>query len=102
MSLGKAVDRLLQNLNGITSYFKSLPDSDCPKFLQQHFQADKCDKEILLKMYLSYFSNVSKVFNEAIPEVEKNKLAIIETYEIMSKLRSKLICRRDDNFLVGS
>ncbi|PSN30047.1 hypothetical protein C0J52_21210 [Blattella germanica] len=61
MSLGKAVDRLLQNWNGITSYFKSLPDSDCQKFLQQHFQADKCDKEILLKMYLSFFSNVSKM-----------------------------------------
>ena len=72
MSLGKAVDRLLQNWNGITSYFKSLPDADCPKFLQQHFQADNCDKEILLKIYLSFFNNVSKVFNEAILEIEKN------------------------------
>lgn len=67
-------------------------------FLQQYFQTDNCDKEILLKMYLSFFSNVSKVFNEAFIVLEKNQLAIIETYDAMSKLRSKLICRKEDSF----
>jgi hypothetical protein len=103
LSLGPAIDRLLDSWNPVVSYFVSLGD-ECPKRIKDKLGIRDDDHDCYgtgvqrTKAYLYFAQNLCSVFETAVKLIEKNDFTLCELYPIMEQLRSKLDSRVKDNF----
>jgi len=102
LSLGPAIERLLQSWPAIVSYFKSLGE-DCPVRLRKllGLQVDIDDGDLQLKvteMYLCFVQNLCCVFEKTVLVLERDNKSFCELYNIMYDLRKKLNDRLQDRF----
>jgi len=102
LSLGPAINRLIDSWAPIVSYFVSLPD--CPKRIKQHLGISDDDHDcnsigiLKTKAYLLFAQNLCVVFEECVKEIEANDFTFCELFPVMEKLRNKLQSRLNDKF----
>jgi hypothetical protein len=107
LTLHPAIVRLGQNWPCVKSYFLSLGENDCPKFLWEYLKnCEDGDKEgeqsCILPPYFSYFSNALLCFQSPIKTPEKDTTTVTQLFYIMSTLKVKLeqrnrgICLRNN------
>ena len=93
LSLGPAIDRLLDSGIPVVSYFVSLGE-ECPKKEKLGISDDDHDcygtGVQRTKAYLYFAQNLCTVFESCVKEIEKNDFTLCELYPIMEQLRSKI------------
>jgi hypothetical protein len=70
-------------------------------FLISFFQNECVVKGELLRIYLVFFNNASRIFHETISVLEKSDLVTTETYNVMLLFRNKILNRMKDKFVEG-
>jgi hypothetical protein len=70
-------------------------------FFISFFKNECVIKGELLRIYLVFFNNVSRIFHETISVLEKSDLVTIETYNVMLLFRNKILNRMKDKFVEG-
>jgi hypothetical protein len=105
LSLGPAIDRLLQSWSALISYFKSL-GTDCPKRISKAMglpadneEEDGDVKLNVTKANLHFALNLCNVFEQTVLSLEGDDVTYCELYPVMSGLRVKLKDRLADKFL---
>ena len=103
LSLGPAIDRLLDSWIPVVSYFVSLGE-ECPKRVKDKLGITDQDHDCYgtsvqrTKAYLYFAQNLCTVFETSVKEIEKNDFTLCELYPIMEQVRSKIESRLKDNF----
>jgi hypothetical protein len=104
LSLGPAIERLLQSWPALISYFKSI-GADCPKRLSKaiglHTDNEEEDGDVKLnvtKAGLYFARNLCNVFQQAVLALEGDDVTFCELFPIMSGLRAKLTDRLTDKY----
>jgi len=108
LSLGPAVERLLQSWSAIVSYFKSLGSgTDCPKRVakclglpatEANEQDDGGIQLSITEAYLQFSLNLCSMFEKTVLQLESDSVTFCELYPIMSQLHDKLKDRLADRF----
>lgn len=98
LSLKPAIDRLLQNLPAVISFFSSA--DDCPLFIQKHLlgEPDSEKQKLVVELYLHFCHHLTEMFQKAVLLLEKNELTICEVFDIISGLKVQLEQRLLDCF----
>ena len=100
LSLGPAVERLLQSWPAIVSYFKSLGSgTDCPKRVakclglpatEANEQDDDGIQLSITEAYLQFSLNLCNMFEKTVLQLESDSVTFCELYPITSQMRDKL------------
>lgn len=103
LSLGPAIDRLLQSWAAVVSYFVSLGE-DCPKRVAKHLSINCDDHDCdslqtrIVKAYLLFVQNLCNVFENSVKKIEKDDFTLAELLPVMQDLRGKIQSRINDRF----
>jgi hypothetical protein len=95
LMLRPAIVQVGQKWPAIKSYFLSLGENDCPKFLWEYLKnCEDGNKEgevsCVLPPYFSFFSNVLLCFQSPIKTPEKDTTIVTQLFHITSTLKGKL------------
>lgn len=97
LSLKPGIERLLQNLTALTSYFASI--DDCPNFIQKHLLGTDLEKQKLItELHLHFSLHIVELFHKAVLNLEKNELAVCDVFHVMKDLKCQLEHRMRDSF----
>ena len=99
LSLEPAVRRLEANWAAVYSHFQSI--DDCPVAIQRLTKVDRDgagEQSSVMRCYLLFIENVSKVFRESILAVEKKACTVTEVHGIRHGLLKMLKNRREHSF----
>lgn len=103
LSLGPAIDRLLDSWVPVVSYFVSLGE-ECPKRVKEKLGISDDDHDCYgtgvqrTKAYLYFAQSLCTIFESCVREIEKNDFTLCELYPKMEQLRGKIESRLRDNF----
>ncbi|XP_058409245.1 uncharacterized protein LOC131412973 [Diceros bicornis minor] len=99
LSLLPAIEKMLKCWPTIKSYFQSVGKEECPSLIWKYIEDENGEKAYsTTEIYMLFLQNCLMVFEEAIRSLEKDKLSAPELFDIMCKLRQKLIQRKNDSF----
>lgn len=103
LSLGPAINRVLESWPAIVSYFRSL-GTDCPKRIAKCLGLPAGDEEDdggiklnVAKAYMCFISNLCKVFEQTVLVLENDDVTVCDVYPTMAALRNKLKDRYNDH-----
>jgi len=94
LSLGPAIERMLEIYSGVRSYF--LSQSKCPKQFSTFFEDPKNE------VYLTFLFSQAKMFNECIQKMEKDSVCAAEVGNLLTSIVDNLKLRRAENFIGSS
>ena len=98
LSLYPAIQRIIDNLKPLKSYFIGNGTENCPIIIEQ-FVWEKCYNDItIFEMYLNFCSHLMELFYINIQILEKKSTNATNLYDIMFKLRTQLQNRLDKQF----
>ena len=90
------MDKLLKGWPAVVRYFKSIDAPALHKLLK--IKDGDNDHSSVVEIVLYFAASIITVFNEAVLSVEGDKTSATEVFKQMSKLRNKLIQRKNENF----
>jgi hypothetical protein len=94
VTLHFTIVRLGQNWPVIRSYFLSLGENDCPKFLWEYLKNCEDGQEggesCILPPYFSFFSNALLCFQSSIKTLEKDTTTVTQLFHIMSAFKGNV------------
>lgn len=104
LSLGPAINRMLQCWPAVVSYFRSLGE-DCPKRIAKCLglpsDNDNDDGGVKLSIsraYLHFVLNLCTLFEKCVLALEDDTVTVCELFPIMLELKNKLCDRVADRF----
>jgi hypothetical protein len=103
LTLFPCIERILNSWLSLISYFRSLPDNECPKqiktllYIKDNEYENTPENEIP-EIYLLFCNSLLKLFQDAILILEGNKITIIDIYEVVSTLLVKLEERQTKHY----
>lgn len=97
LSLLPAIERILKFWKAFRSYFQTLGEDECPKFLWKCFK-DESEARELSEIYFLFLSHALKLFTDTIEALEAKSFSITEVYKLMTELKKKLERRVNDGY----
>jgi len=100
LSLFKAVDRLIVNLEGVKSYFLGVGEENCPQIITEFIwgQCENASEITFFELLLHFTHQYMKLFHECILKLEMKSTNATHLYNIMNDLRIKLKNRLNHQF----
>jgi hypothetical protein len=99
LTLYKAIDRLITNLEPIKLYFCGVDLGDCPLVISEFIWEESSNNKMSLsELFLHFSHQFMKIFYDTILLLEKTSTNSTHLYHIMDQLRGKLKNRIENNF----
>jgi hypothetical protein len=100
LSLFKAIDRLIVDLEGIKSYFLGVGEENCPQIITEFIwgQCENASEITFFELLLHFAHQYMKLFHECILKLEMKSTNSTHLYNIMNDLRTKLKNRFNHQF----
>jgi hypothetical protein len=100
LSLFKAIDRLIENLEAVKSYFIGINEDNCPKIISEFVwgQSDNPNGITSYELLLHFSHHYMKVFHDSILRLELKSNNSTHLFDIMNELRVKLKNRFEQKY----
>lgn len=90
LSLLPAIERIIDNIKPLKTYFIGLGTEDCPPIINEFVQADSTTDITICKAYLYFTSHFMSLFHTNIKVLEMKTTIATNLYDIMFKLKTQL------------
>jgi hypothetical protein len=99
LSLFNAIDRLINNLDEVKSYFIGIGTDECPDIISNFVWDEKNKSQVSMSdIYLYFVHQFMSVFNETLLDLQKKETNATNLYNIMESLKGRLENRIKYNF----
>lgn len=98
-SLLPAIEKMLKCWPPIKPYLQNVGQEECPSLTWKYIEDKNIEKDYSkTEMYMLFLQNCLMIFEEAIKSLEKDELTAPELFDVMYRLREKLIQQKKDLF----